>query len=67
MLVAKGNGPISDVELQRLRKEGLVSESEYVTTAGDLVVATNAETGSSRILGRTTDLLHEGNKRVLHG
>jgi len=54
-------------QITNLRETGILKENEYAFLAGDLVIAENVETSSKRVLGKASELLHEGKKRVLLG
>ena len=54
-------------QIATLRESGILKESEYAYIAGDLVIAEDVASSSKRVLGKATELLHEGKKRVLLG
>jgi hypothetical protein len=54
-------------QLTALRKSGVLQESEYAYIAGDLIVAEDVKSSAKRVLGKASDILQEGKKRVLLG
>lgn len=54
-------------QIATLRESGILQENEYAYIAGDLVIAEDVTSSSKRVLGKATELLHEGKKRVLLG
>lgn len=60
------NQSLSPDEVASLRSSMLIDETEFAYRAGDLLIAENPVSGEKRVIGKT-DLLAEGNKRVLKG
>ena len=58
---------LTEAQVHKLRSQGLLTEEEFVYRAGDLVVAENPITGQKRVVGQTSAILSENNKRVLKG
>jgi|TARA_Y100000034_G_C6850495_1_gene385817 hypothetical protein len=54
-------------QIASLRESGVLKEKEYAFLAGDLVIAEDVETSNKRVLGKASELLHEGKKRILLG
>jgi hypothetical protein len=55
-------------ELQKLRINGVITENEIAILEGDLVLAKNVLTQERRIIGKTSDIITENNKkRILKG
>lgn len=63
----KNNTQLSAEQTDKLRSLKLLGNSEFAYVAGDLIVAENPVTGERRMLGRSSELLTEGSKRVLKG
>ena len=63
----KNNTQLSAEQTDKLRVLKLLSTNEFAYVAGDLIVAENPVTGERRMLGKSSDLLTEGSKRVLKG
>ena len=60
------NNNLTNVDLQYLRENALITETEFAYKAGDLLIAENPLTGEKRIIGQAA-MLNESNKRVLKG
>ena len=58
---------LSASQMNALRAENKIERDEYAYIAGDLLVAENVKTSEKRVLGTATEVLSEGNKRVLKG
>ena len=50
-------------ELQKLRINGVITENEIAILEGDLVLAKNVLTQERRIIGKTSDIITENNKK----
>ena len=61
------NQTLSETQIISLRSRGLLHSEEFAYTAGDLVIAENPVTGEKRVLGQSTAVLVETNKRILKG
>ncbi len=58
--------PVSNNDLEKLRKQGLITQQEVALVAGDVIVAENVVTRERRVLN-VGSLLLESNRRVLKG
>jgi len=54
-------------QMNELRAQKLINDSEYAYIAGDLLVAENIKTSEKRVLGKATEVLSESQKRILKG
>ena len=54
-------------QMNELRAQKLINDSEYAYIAGDLLVAENIKTSEKRVLGKAGEVLSESHKRVLKG
>ena len=54
-------------QLNELRAQNLINDSEFAYIAGDLLVAENVTTSEKRVLGKVKEVLLESQKRVLKG
>lgn len=53
-------------QIQALRNQGTLNESEIAVLEGDLVVAKNVLSGERRLLGKVSEVV-TSNKRILKG
>tara|TARA_Y100000593_G_C4308338_1_gene336979 strand:+ start:737 stop:922 length:186 start_codon:yes stop_codon:yes gene_type:complete len=58
--------PVSNNDLEKLRKQGLITQQEVALVAGDVIIAENVVTRERRVLN-VGSLLLESNRRVLKG
>ena len=59
---------IEEGQLAILRDSGLITENEIALIEGDILLAKNVITQERRIIGKSDDVLNEGNnRRVLKG
>ena len=63
------NNVLSDVQLSELRSKGVITSTEIALLEGDILVAKDVVTEERRIIGKSSDLISEGNdnKRILKG
>ena len=61
------NSSLSPDQITQLRVSRLLFEKEIAFIAGDLIVAENITTGEKRVIGETSSILTETNRRVLKG
>jgi hypothetical protein len=57
---------LNEQQMDFLRRNNLIESNETAYSVGDLIVAENPITKETRIIGQT-NLLQEGNRRILKG
>lgn len=58
---------LQPTQINALRERKLLNENEYAYIAGDLVIAEDVTLSTKRVIGKASEILHEGKKRVLLG
>jgi len=57
---------LSHSDIQKLRRQGLLSEQEIAVKSGDIVLAENVVTKERRVID-TSGLMLESSRRILKG
>ena len=58
---------LSEVQLSNLRQRGLITSTEIAFFAGDLLIAENPVTSEKRVVGQSSLIVENQNRRVLKG
>jgi hypothetical protein len=61
------NVALDKTQLENLRMQGLIKETEIAFIAGDLLIAENPVTQTRRVIGESTLISEVSKKRILKG